>query len=76
MLGNTASIALRFCLERTKIGSLKTAPHLKTRQIRGVCGAEDDGGLAPGEDNKPENTGFDRLSGVLSLSPISRNRAV
>ena len=28
-------------------------------------------GLIGGKDNKPENTGFDRLSGVLSLPPIS-----
>jgi len=72
MLGNTASIALRFCLERIKIGSIKTAPHLKARRIRGICGAEDDGWLAPAEDNKPESSGFDRLSGVLSLPPISQ----
>jgi hypothetical protein len=71
MLGNTQVLPCAFALNGNKIGPFKTAPHLKARQIRGICGAEDDGGPAPGEDNKPESSGFDRLSGVLSLSPVS-----
>ena len=55
MLGNTASIALRFCRSLTKISYGKTPSDLKRMRFQPIFGAKDDGGLAPAEDDKSES---------------------